>query len=598
MKGKNPEHAVFSPDMKWLYVSAEEADRVDVVDLAKGEVVKSVVVGDRPRGIGFLPDGTRAYVAAENADTVNVFDVATHEVVARIKAGARSNGVPCIGRQAGVRDLGRRRHVQVIGHRDQRDIAKVPVGRRPWNMALTPDGNKLYVACGRVERGRGRRHAHARESGRDPGRHVALGRGDPVIRRVAARALALAAAVACPAACAEPRASRFRTRASDVVAPAPLPGPRHPALDGPQATSSVRPARPRARAEDDVARFLGRNATGAVLENAQGNPVPAGPPLSAASSRRPCSARRKGVSVFQDGVRHQRAVRRRRELGRDPMRAIAGSSSCPGRIRLRPQHARRSDLAADQARRRYRRRLGRVIGGSFGRRQVAVEAGGAVARPRRVRRREPDRRRRLGRSQPEPRATGVRAGRLPRRRDDASLSFTGADNRLAGSQTIPTEWLDAPRAAYTWPDENRNRLAFLNGTLLRRLAPETTLTVNLYARRTTTRNVSSNVNDDFDDAGEPQAFNDRTSIAQIAGGVAMQLALERDGIGGRHRVTLGASLTRAASTSRRTRNLRRSRPSAAPCRSANSRPRRTPARAIATSASTPPTRSSFPTPGH
>jgi len=34
---------------------------------------------DRPRGIGFLPDGSRAYVAAENADTVNVFDVATHQ---------------------------------------------------------------------------------------------------------------------------------------------------------------------------------------------------------------------------------------------------------------------------------------------------------------------------------------------------------------------------------------------------------------------------------------------------------------------------------------------------------------------------------------
>ena len=33
MKGKNPEHAVFSPDGKWLYVSAEEADSVDIVDL-------------------------------------------------------------------------------------------------------------------------------------------------------------------------------------------------------------------------------------------------------------------------------------------------------------------------------------------------------------------------------------------------------------------------------------------------------------------------------------------------------------------------------------------------------------------------------------
>jgi YVTN family beta-propeller protein len=28
-------------------------------------------------------------------------------------------------------------------------IATIPVGKRPWNMAITPDGRKLYVACGR-----------------------------------------------------------------------------------------------------------------------------------------------------------------------------------------------------------------------------------------------------------------------------------------------------------------------------------------------------------------------------------------------------------------------------------------------------------------
>ncbi|MGZ5888150.1 MAG: hypothetical protein ACXWKI_14530 [Ramlibacter sp.] len=27
--------------------------------------------------------------------------------------------------------------------------ASIPVGQRPWNMALTPDGRKLYVANGR-----------------------------------------------------------------------------------------------------------------------------------------------------------------------------------------------------------------------------------------------------------------------------------------------------------------------------------------------------------------------------------------------------------------------------------------------------------------
>jgi YVTN family beta-propeller protein len=63
-RGKNPEHAAWSPDGRWIYASAEEADAVDIIDAERGEVVKSVTVGRRPRGVGFLPDGSRAYVAA------------------------------------------------------------------------------------------------------------------------------------------------------------------------------------------------------------------------------------------------------------------------------------------------------------------------------------------------------------------------------------------------------------------------------------------------------------------------------------------------------------------------------------------------------
>ena len=74
-------------------MSAEEADSVDIVDVGSGEVVKSINVGERPRGIGFLPDGSRAYVAAENADTVAVIDVRTQSSSRKIKAGVRANGV-------------------------------------------------------------------------------------------------------------------------------------------------------------------------------------------------------------------------------------------------------------------------------------------------------------------------------------------------------------------------------------------------------------------------------------------------------------------------------------------------------------------------
>ena len=39
--------------------------------------------------------------------------------------------------------------VQVIDTQTNAIIAKIPVGKRPWNMAITADGSKLYVACGR-----------------------------------------------------------------------------------------------------------------------------------------------------------------------------------------------------------------------------------------------------------------------------------------------------------------------------------------------------------------------------------------------------------------------------------------------------------------
>ena len=39
--------------------------------------------------------------------------------------------------------------VQVFETEKNAIFATIPVGKRPWNMAITPDGAKLYVACGR-----------------------------------------------------------------------------------------------------------------------------------------------------------------------------------------------------------------------------------------------------------------------------------------------------------------------------------------------------------------------------------------------------------------------------------------------------------------
>ncbi len=60
-------------------------------------------------------------------------------------------------------------------------IARIPVGKRPWNMAITPDGRKLYVACGRSNAVAVIDTAIEHQDRRHRRRRVAMGRSDSMM---------------------------------------------------------------------------------------------------------------------------------------------------------------------------------------------------------------------------------------------------------------------------------------------------------------------------------------------------------------------------------------------------------------------------------
>jgi YVTN family beta-propeller protein len=91
--GKNPEHAVFSPDGRWLYVSAEDGAQVDVIDVARRAVVASVPVGPFSNGVVVSPGGARVYVSSGRGARVDVVEVASRRVSASIPVGQRPWGV-------------------------------------------------------------------------------------------------------------------------------------------------------------------------------------------------------------------------------------------------------------------------------------------------------------------------------------------------------------------------------------------------------------------------------------------------------------------------------------------------------------------------
>ena len=150
VEGKNPEHAVMSPDNQWIYVSAEDADKVDVINVQLRKQVAQIQVGKRPRGIGFTPDGKTVIVACEIESKTYLIDVASKTVKAAIQTGLRSNGVSIHpnGKLAYISNGGDGT-VAVLDIEKQSLIKTIPVGKRPWNMAITPDHKKLLVANGR-----------------------------------------------------------------------------------------------------------------------------------------------------------------------------------------------------------------------------------------------------------------------------------------------------------------------------------------------------------------------------------------------------------------------------------------------------------------
>ena len=70
-----------------VYVSNEKDNTITVVDSATMQVVKTVNVGQRPRGITISHDGKFIYLCASDDDTIEIIDTATLEIVGTLPSG-------------------------------------------------------------------------------------------------------------------------------------------------------------------------------------------------------------------------------------------------------------------------------------------------------------------------------------------------------------------------------------------------------------------------------------------------------------------------------------------------------------------------------
>ena len=88
--GKKPRGLAASNDKRWLYVSDQPNNRLQLIDLLERKPDGYVDLGDSPEGVSISPDGRWVAAAVEETNEVAITDTKTNKLVFSVKVKGRN----------------------------------------------------------------------------------------------------------------------------------------------------------------------------------------------------------------------------------------------------------------------------------------------------------------------------------------------------------------------------------------------------------------------------------------------------------------------------------------------------------------------------
>ena len=163
--GKRPRGIHASPDGKTIYVALsgspiggpnvdesklppadKTADGIGVFDVAQNKIVKMLPGGSDPENFAISLDGKMMFIANEDAGGISFLDLAEGKLGKTIKTGEEPEGVTLSPDGKKVYSTAENDGtVSVLDVAGQKLIKTIKVGRRPRNVEFLPDGKHAYV---------------------------------------------------------------------------------------------------------------------------------------------------------------------------------------------------------------------------------------------------------------------------------------------------------------------------------------------------------------------------------------------------------------------------------------------------------------------
>jgi outer membrane receptor protein involved in Fe transport len=340
-------------------------------------------------------------------------------------------------------------------------------------------------------------------------------------------------------------ATQLEMPSIEVIGTTPLPGIGLPPEQVPANVQSISAEQIGGSRAVDAAGALNRTLGSASINDTQGNPFQTDLSFRGFTAS-PVLGTPQGLSVFVDGVRANAALGDTIDWDLIPRNAIARITVIPGSNPLFGLNSLGGAVAVTtKSGFEFPGTSASATAGSFGRRSVEVQTGGhgrtvdyfvagTVFDQRGWSERSPSRVQQLFAK------TGYQDAIT-----DVDFSFSFADNRLEGSQTLPRSWLDTRSQDYSWPDIQTNRLALFNLKASHYLAERLLLGADVYYRYVSTTVFNSNVNGSFvapPTPGNYPASNALNGIGERRPGGSLQLTWLGDLAAHPNTLAVGASI--------------------------------------------------------
>lgn len=147
----SPFNIAISNDGNLLYVIAQDANELIVVDAEKNEVLHKINVGVHPHSVILNEEGSFAFVSNQWSDTISIIDLVTSKVVDTLKTGNGPSGLSFSADRKFlyvVNTFGS--DLSIIDLATKKERKRLATGSDPTGTALSPDGKVLYVTSRRA----------------------------------------------------------------------------------------------------------------------------------------------------------------------------------------------------------------------------------------------------------------------------------------------------------------------------------------------------------------------------------------------------------------------------------------------------------------